>query len=662
MQLSKIKIQNYRLLLDAELEVDSKTTLIVGRNNTAKTSCFECISNVLSGVPFSFNDYPLSKRETLYAKIGSYMAKELTLEELVEQLEPVSIEFLVDYTLDDPEDNLGALSPFIIDVDVDTTTALIRAEFKLREDEKHLWQILEGSYYKDGTFAPDGDAYKSIISNFNKIFDLTIYAVNPKNPEEKQIKKRKELEDLFPFHIIPAERLLGEDGTQNSSLTTLISEFFDLSEDELDPSISAKVKELRAIVEDANKTVQQRSDEILSALVNNSIGFGYPNGEELQLGVTTQLSIDDQIKNQTQLSYTAGTNKECLPSRYNGLGYKNLIKMEFLLAAFAKKIEKYGAACIPLLFIEEPESHMHPQMQHAFAEYLEAFLGKITSVGIQTFITSHSAHIANTMVFSKIRYAQKTNNGVIYKNLNTFAQENPDNTEFIRKYLTITKCDLFFADKAIFVEGASERLLLPDMIEKCDKEGVFNSQVYKLPAQYYALVEIGGAYAYKFIPFAEFLGIPCLILTDLDSVSGQVGQNGRSYYKSVPVNAGETTSNETIKWWMRKNKGIAETDKTKFELTEIISMTDDNKTIGKCHIEFQTSETGLCGHSLEEAIRNVNRSHYNLDENATEADLEFDGKSKTDFALDLIYGCTDYAIPSYIKAGLIWLNNQKVLE
>ena len=69
------------------------------------------------------------------------------------------------------------------------------------------------------------------------------------------------------------------------------------------------------------------------------------------------------------------------------MGYKNLIKMEFLLAAFAKKIEKYGTACIPLLFIEEPESHMHPQMQHAFAEYLEAFLRKITSVGIQTFIS-----------------------------------------------------------------------------------------------------------------------------------------------------------------------------------------------------------------------------------------------------------------------------------
>lgn len=662
MRLSKIKIKNYRLLIDAELEVDSKTTLIVGRNNTAKTSCFECIGKVLAGTPFSFNDYPLSKRENLYANITSFMAKEITFEELYERLEPMSIEFLVDYALDDPEDNLGALSPFIIDVDVDTTTALIRTEYKLKADEKSVWKILEPSYYENGNFTPADDVHNAIISNFNKLFEITIYAINPKNPEETQIKKHKELAELFPFHIIQAERRLGEDGTQDNSLSSLISDFFDMSEDELDPNVAEKVKELRAIVENANKNVQQQSDNILSDLVSNAVGFGYPNGEELQLGVTTQLSIDDQIKNQTQLSYTAGTGKERLPSTYNGLGYKNLIKMEFLLAAFAKKVEKCGDACIPLLFIEEPESHMHPQMQHAFAEYLEAFLARITSVGIQTFLTSHSAHIANTMVFSKIRYAQKTKAGVIYKNLNTFAQENASNTDFIRKYLTLTKCDLFFADKAIFVEGASERLLLPNMIDKCAKAGEFDSREYKLPAQYYALVEIGGAYAYKFIPFAEFLGIPCLILTDLDSVSGQKGANGRIYYKSVPVSCDKTTSNETLKWWVRKIKGLSAEDNTQIALTDITSMSPADKTRCKCHIEFQTTENGLCGHSLEEAIRNVNRAHYELGDTPTEDDLEFSGKSKTDFALNLICECEDYAIPAYIKDGLVWLNDQRVLE
>ena len=91
-----------------------------------------------------------------------------------------------------------------------------------------------------------------------------------------------------------------------------------------------------------------------------------------------------------------------------------MIKIEFLLAAFSKDIEKRGIACVPMLFIEEPESHMHPQMQTAFVMYLEKFLGKLSDVQIQTFLTSHSAHIANTMEFAKIRYAQKSNGGVIY--------------------------------------------------------------------------------------------------------------------------------------------------------------------------------------------------------------------------------------------------------
>ena len=662
MQLTKITVKNYRLLIDAELEVDPKTTLIVGRNNTAKTSCFSCIRNVLDGEVLCFDDYPLLRREDFYTKIALFMEKKLSYEDLCKQIEIISIEFLVDYSLDNPDDNLGALSPFIIDVDVDTTTALIRAEYRLKTDEKTLWTLLESSYYKDDAFSPSEDAHKVLADNFGKLFGLTVYAINPNNPDDKQVKSHKELHDLFPFHAIPAERVLGEDDTHKSSLGLLISGFFDTSEAELDPDVAEEIKRLRSIVEKANNDVQKQSDEILSSVVNNSIGFGYPNIEELKLGVTTQLSIDDQIKNQTKLSYISGTANESLPSSHNGLGYKNLIKMEFLLAAFAKDIKKRGVACVPLLFIEEPESHMHPQMQTAFAAYLEKFLSNLSTVKIQTFLTSHSAHIANTMEFAKVRYAQKSTAGVIYKNLNTFAQANPDNVDFIRKYLTLTKCDLFFADKAIFVEGASERLLLPDMIEKCEKSGEFAHCKYPLSAQYYALIEIGGAYAHKFIPFIEFLGVPCLILTDLDSVAERVGKNGKVVKKSVVVSQGETTSNETIKWWVRRNKGLPESDTSKIDLTEITSMTTDDKTRSKCHIEFQTAESGLCGHSLEEAIRNVNRTHYDLGDSISEEDLEFKGKSKTDFALDLIYECSDYCVPDYIKSGLKWLNNQRVLE
>ena len=148
----------------------------------------------------------------------------------------------------------------------------------------------------------------------------------------------------------------------------------------------------------------------------------------------------------------------------------------------------------------------------------------------------------------------------------------------------------------------------------------------------------------------------------MDSVADRKGKNGKTVRKSVVVSDGETTSNETIKWWIRKNKGLPDDDTSKIDLSEIIAMTADEKTRGKCHIEFQTTENGLCGHSLEEAIRNVNRKYYNLGNRISEKKLEFTGKSKTDFALDLICECSDYCVPGYIKSGLKWLNDQRVLE
>ena len=656
MQLTEIRIKNYRLLIDAKLDVDEKTTLIVGRNNTAKTSCSSCINTVLQGSNFSYDDYPLSKRDNLHNLFLQFMEKKLNYEELYKKIDTISIEFVVDYSLDNPDVRLGGLSPFIIDVDVDTTTALIRVEYQLKIDENKLWELFKDSCYKEDKFAPKvEEMHDVLVSNFTRLFGLTVYAINPKNSEDRQVKSHKELVDLFPYYLIPAERILGEDGTQkNESLSSLIAEYFSLNVEDLKPDIAEKVKELRTVVDSANKDVQKESDRILSDLVNNAVGFGYPNVEELQLGVITELKIDDQIKNQTRLSYCAGNGEESLPGSYNGLGYKNLIKMEFLLAKFARDVEKNGDVCIPLLFVEEPESHMHPQMQHAFAEHLEKFLAKISTVQIQSFLTTHSAHIANTMDFSKIRYAQKSQSGVVYKNLDVFAKENADNMEFIKKYLTLSRCDLFFADKIIFVEGASERLLLPDMIEKCEKEKLFDSEKYKLPAQYYALIEIGGAYAYKFIPFANFLGLPCLILTDIDSMI-----DGRT--KAV-VSKGKTTSNTTIKWWMRKIKGIPQDSSDVISLADIIATNDEEKTIEKCHIEYQTQENGLCGRSLEEAIMNVNRNHYGLTDFVTEEDLEFTEKSKTDFALNLICNNPNYSIPQYIKSGLIWLNKQRVLE
>ena len=427
MLLSKITINNFRLIVNAELDVHQNITLIVGRNNTAKTSCMNILEKVVKNRVLSYDDYPLQRRKYAFILLAQFMRKKITYEQLCKRLPLTSIEFLIDYSLDDAEDNLGALSPFIIDVDVDTTTALVKAEYSLKMDEESLRNCFHTCFYKDGTFALDPQETKEVCSaNFSKMFELVIYAINPKDKADVQIKTQKELADLFPFYPIPAERVLGEATEQNyNSLGTLISSYFSVDIKNLDPKIAADVLKLRETVEEANKSIQRESSNLLSSIVGKAIGFGYPNGEELQLGVNTKLQIDNQIKDQTELTYTAPLAGEALPSSHNGLGYKNLIKMEFLLADFSEKIKQDHTACIPLLFVEEPESHMHPQMQHTFAGYLQTFLSKISDVHIQTFLTSHSAHIANTMDFSNIRYAQKTKRGVVYKDLGAFGAEDP---------------------------------------------------------------------------------------------------------------------------------------------------------------------------------------------------------------------------------------------
>ena len=153
MRLVNIKIQNYRLLINADLQVDDNTTLIVGRNNTAKTSCVELIDKVLKNKVLSYDDFPLIKREYAYVLLAQFMRKKLSYEKLCEKFPVASIDFVVDYTLDDPNMNLGALAPFIIDVDVDSTTTIIHVEYSIKISEESLRTMFEACFFENGNFS-----------------------------------------------------------------------------------------------------------------------------------------------------------------------------------------------------------------------------------------------------------------------------------------------------------------------------------------------------------------------------------------------------------------------------------------------------------------------------------------------------------------------------
>ena len=324
MHLSKIHIRNYRLFENTELDVDKNMTLIVGRNNTAKTSLFECLKTVLNMKPISFYDYPLGKRKKLIKSFTDFVNNKKTFYDLCQSLELFSIEFYVDYFENENDDLLGELEPFIIDVDSSIITALICVKYELKQNEEYIRNLFRGKNFSKKKLVTQNDVLDVLTKKYVDLFEFNVFAVNPKNEDDKQLKTLNELKLLFPVYMISAERTLGEDENHNNSLSSLITSYFKLEINSLDPKLQSKIEELLQTIDNANKKVQKKSENILGELIEKSIGFGYPNIDELQLGVITKLEIDDEIKNSTELSYSSPRFKESLPNSYNGLGYKNL--------------------------------------------------------------------------------------------------------------------------------------------------------------------------------------------------------------------------------------------------------------------------------------------------------------------------------------------------
>lgn len=211
-----------------------------------------------------------------------------------------------------------------------------------------------------------------------------------------------------------------------------------------------------------------------------------------------------------------------------------------------------------MIFVEEPEVHLHAQVQQTFIKQMWKVLTQGaggTEPRPQLTVTTHSSHVLDAVDFSKIRYFRRVdfddegtgNNypGSIVKSLKGFQPDaiNVGDLEvsvdealaFLKKYLRLTHCDLFFADAAILVEGAVEKLLLPKMIDMTASG---------LNAKYITILEVGGAYSMRFAKLLEFLGIPYLVITDIDSVDPN---NNRKGCKATEE--GAVTSNASIKYF-----------------------------------------------------------------------------------------------------------------
>lgn len=655
MYISKVTAINFRLLKNSTLNLEDQQnkdlSILIGRNNSGKTSFIVLFDKFLSkNATFNFDDFSHETREKI-----------LEINEKVDVHE-LSIKLVVEITYT-KEDNLSNLSEFILDLS--PTVNKVKLLFECYIDKKKMLKELSNIDKNKKRYI------KKNLGNYllKHVYTFDEYENIKTENRSKLIKKDfKTIDNLINCQIIHAKRdVTSSEGlvTSTKVLSNLATKYFNnksenqLSHQELD-DINASILEM-------DKNLETKYEKFFNDFLNKSKDFLAMT----DLRVVSDLESKGIITNHSKIVY--GDEELALPEHLNGLGYMNilylLLQLEISKENFINRTRE-----VNLLFIEEPEAHTHPQLQAVFIEKIRTLLGNISS--LQTFITTHSSHIVKNCKFQDIRCfindGENCNINIrnFYTDLKVKYGDEKDNFKFLNQYLTIESAELFFAEKVIFIEGCTERTLLPYFIKQFDEER--KEEQKKLSSQNISIIEVG-ANAKAFKHFIDFLEIKTLIITDIDTTKGIKGKSRISYH-SCPVNDGTHTSNATIRYYLKSPEFTMEEEWK--EWFGNLLQNNLGITNHKIKIAYQLEENNYHGRSFEEAFININKEGLisNVDtlsgiDSKSEETLNSSKTideitsgiliKKSDFASSLLWNALTkdvvWQMPSYIRKGLEWI-------
>lgn len=658
MQIGKISIKNFRLLEDAELALEKGTTVIVGRNNSGKTSLTEIFRRILGdGKPtFRLEDFSLSVHAGFWE---AYQLCEKGADEakIREKLPFIEVKIHIKYDKNLPV--LGPLSEFIIDLDLDCDEACIQLRYQPRGGG------IQGLYSEIKLSGKPTEAEKKrefcriIRERISDHYECQVLALDPNDASNSKLLEWSHLRAALQGGFINAQRGLDDVTYRDKAVLGKILE--DLLKTASSKTAAPQDKDIAEKLEEAVKEIQTSIDKGFNDQLENLIPafsiFGYPGFKDPGLKTETILNVQRLLTDHTRVHYT-GTEGMNLPEGYNGLGARNLIFILLKLIEFYKFYMAMPVApCVHLVFIEEPEVHLHPQMQEVFIAQINAVaatfqkkLGGKIPWPVQFVVTTHSSHLANKAPFDAMRYflavPDAANANLRSTKIKDLRQgldgTGANDREFLHKYMTLTRCDLLFADAAILIEGPTERILFPAMAAKIDAA---LPPEQKISSRYISVVEVGGAYAHLFFKLLAFLELRTLIITDLDAID----VNREACFVSI----GTATSNASINGWF---KGENPTP-------AVLLAKGDKRINGYVRIAYQMPEkTGMCcGRSFEQAFVLANLKLFGL-ENCSAAQLEDASwkkaasvSKKSDFALHHAIVEQSWSVPLYIQEGLLWL-------
>lgn len=679
MKIKKIYVQNYRLLKDFSLELKNDLSLIVGKNNCGKTSVLsvlEKIFNKSSSNTLTWEDISLSHRKEIYEKVK--LVSDIS-EKDWEPILGINLQIWIQYSEIDSYQNIQT---FMMDLNPDNNFIILEFTYIIPIQE------LRDLNLQVSDFIDDFSKFESFMKkNMSKFFKMQIYSLGydpltQKVTEEKSdLLEMKDVCKLIKVRGISASREVSNK-ENNHSLSKTSNRFYKLNNGEDIDSNAINLLQSAILKADETLTKAYSGDDsnegIFTPVFERVKRFG-GNDSEAELAIHSSLSEKDILSNNTTLYYKH--DDSLLPETYNGLGYLNLYGIIFEIETVMADIKKEPAD-INLVYIEEPESHTHPQLQYIFIKNIKDLLkehddelkARGDTSGIQTLITTHSSHIVSDCNFDDLIYFKRDNGTAVSKAFNSLKEEYGDEQlgyKFVKQYLTLNSSELFFADKVICVEGDTERILIPTMMQKVDIANPINQASNTMPllSQNISIIETG-AHSQVFRKLFDFLGIKVLIITDIDPAN----KNENNRMNSCSAVDATSTTNTSIKSFFNISGDEIFSIVTQKSFAEKITSDD------RIRIAYQIPEdaNGYQPASFEDAFIGLNKEFIikhkdgliefealkNFDDGEIEDFYEFARNKvnkKSAFASSLLYFEDEentWKVPNYISEGLLWLREQ----
>ena len=707
MILKKVKIINYRQLQNVELDLQNSLTVLAGPNNSGKTTLISVLKGMFydKKLRFNYSDIPtnlstawVDKILPVFQPIMIKHDKETGIREIIKQIsfngtfateyvmESFQARIQVDY--DPVSDNIQYFADYLMDLDETKHSFyfIYTYEPSVSSFEKDLNEQYDkmAARFRD-IDNPDG-VEKDTKRYFLKEELLKLYCnasiekcyfcnSNYENVNSMEVSAFKK---LFNFQNIPAIREL--DDSESDSSKGISKRVIALLKDNV-TWVEATKRLPDLLMNDiensgAKKEIKNSSIKSLDDTIRNisKTSGGHIGKLQLEMDVDED-DVEDFIQRITRAKYDI--DGLLLNEESQGLGFSNLIYLHMRLEEFYKSIDSNK---VNVFFIEEPESHMHPQMQKVFIRFLKKYY---IDKKLQGLITTHSNEIARMVGLDGLRVIRQTGKSQSELfNLNKFRNsiknkkiKNVDNESafllenFFDWFFEIGYSELIFADKVVLYEGDSERLYIRKLLGLSDLSSLYDS--------YISFIQVGGAYAHNYLPMLTMLKMKTLIITDLDYDKAVITLDAVKNSKS---------SNATINHCY---KLVCPDKEEKFTPTirDLYNLQREDKVVlydGLVYLAFQDEDS--TARTLEEAmfnkllgynafkkikrskwkaIRKDNKLTFTIPNNKEgEKDSEYSAReiveatsnNKTDFMYSVILGGNEEKmLPDYIKKGLLWL-------